>query len=46
VNAIPRRLAALGIAHTYEEFDDDHFGTSSRFDVSFPRLFEALSKAG
>jgi enterochelin esterase family protein len=36
------RLGELGIEHTYEEFDDDHFGLSYRYDRSIPKLAAAL----
>ncbi|MEZ5996660.1 MAG: alpha/beta hydrolase-fold protein [Hyphomonadaceae bacterium] len=38
-----KKLAAAGIAHTYEEFDDDHMDVDYRMDVFLPRLAEALS---
>lgn len=38
------RLTALGISHTYEEFDGGHRGTSYRYDVSLPRLANILTK--
>lgn len=37
-----RRLDALDIPHVYEEFPDGHRGTHYRYDVSLPRLAEAL----
>jgi len=37
-----RRLEALGIPHVYEEYPDGHRGTHYRYDVSLPRLAEAL----
>jgi hypothetical protein len=37
-----RRLGELGIAHRYEEFDDNHSGVDYRMDVSLPFLAEAL----
>jgi enterochelin esterase family protein len=40
--AFCRRLAALGIAHEYHEFDDGHMNVSYRYDVSLPRLARAL----
>jgi enterochelin esterase family protein len=40
-----RRLAALGIAHEYEEFDDGHMNVSYRYDVSLPRMARALGAA-
>jgi len=38
-----RRLDELGIAHRYEEFDDDHTAIDYRMDESLPYLFEAIS---
>jgi enterochelin esterase family protein len=38
-----RRLHTLGIAHEYEEFDDGHMDIDYRYDVSLPKLAEALS---
>jgi S-formylglutathione hydrolase FrmB len=43
--ALVRRLSALGIAHVYEEFPDDHSNTSYRLDVSLPYLYRALDAA-
>jgi enterochelin esterase family protein len=40
-----RRLGELGIAHQHEEFDDGHMNVSYRYDVSLPRLAEALGAA-
>ncbi len=37
-----RRLAALGIPHESEEFDDGHMGVQYRYDVSLPRLAAAI----
>jgi enterochelin esterase family protein len=37
-----RELAALGIAHEYEEFDDGHMNVSYRYDTSLPKLARAL----
>jgi S-formylglutathione hydrolase FrmB len=37
------RLTALGVAHEHEEFPDNHFGLSYRYDVSIPKLARALS---
>ena len=37
------RLAAAGIRHTYEEFDDNHSDIDYRMDVSLPFLAKALS---
>ncbi len=36
------RLAAAGIRHTYEEFDDDHSDIDYRMDLSLPFLYRAL----
>jgi S-formylglutathione hydrolase FrmB len=38
-----RRLEALGIAHRYEEFDDNHSTVDYRMDVSLPYLAKALT---
>ena len=40
---LSKRLARLGIAHTYEEFADNHSDIDYRMDVSLPFLVEALS---
>ena len=37
------RCTALGIAHTYEEFDDNHSGVDYRMDVSLPALYKAVT---
>jgi len=37
-----RRLDSLGIVHHYEEFPDGHRDTHYRYEVSLPRLAEAL----
>ena len=37
------RLRARGIAVRYEEFADDHFGLSYRYDCSFPWLVDILT---
>lgn len=39
-----RRLGQLGVAHEYQEFDDDHSATNYRYDGSFRRLSEALGR--
>lgn len=36
-------LEGRGVAHRYEEFDDDHSNVDYRMDVSLPLLAEALS---
>ena len=38
-----RRLDELGVAHRYEEFDDNHSGVDYRMDVSLPFLAAALA---
>ncbi len=35
-------LAAAGVPHRYEEFDDDHSNVDYRMDVSLPFLYRAL----
>jgi enterochelin esterase-like enzyme len=37
-----RRLEGLGVQHFYEEFDDGHFRTSYRYDVSFAAISRAF----
>jgi S-formylglutathione hydrolase FrmB len=39
---LSKRLAAAGIRHTYEEFDDDHSEIDYRMDASLPFLYRAL----
>jgi S-formylglutathione hydrolase FrmB len=39
---LSQRLAAAGIRHTYEEFDDDHTDVDYRMDISLPFLYRAL----
>jgi enterochelin esterase-like enzyme len=39
---LSRRLAAAGIRHTYEEFDDNHSDIDYRMDTSLPFLYRAL----
>jgi enterochelin esterase family protein len=36
------KLLELEVPHEYEEFDDDHFGLTYRYDVSIPKLVAAL----
>ncbi len=38
-----RELAARGIAHEYEEFEDGHMNVSYRYDTSLPKLAQALT---
>jgi hypothetical protein len=40
---LSRRLAQAGIAHRYEEFDDDHSDIDYRMDVSLPFLYRAIA---
>ena len=39
---LSKRLHDLGIAHAYEEFDDNHSDIDYRMDVSLPYLVKAL----
>ena len=39
---LSQRLAAAGIRHTYEEFDDNHSDIDYRMNVSLPFLYHAL----
>ncbi|MEP7181808.1 MAG: alpha/beta hydrolase-fold protein [Betaproteobacteria bacterium] len=39
---LSQRLSEAGIAHTYEEFDDNHSDIDYRMDVSLPFLYRAL----
>ena len=39
---LARRLAAAGIAHSYQEFDDNHSDVDYRMDLSLPFLWRAL----
>ncbi|MFQ5505551.1 MAG: alpha/beta hydrolase [Planctomycetota bacterium] len=41
---LAKRLDALGIRHVYEEFEDDHFSISYRYERSLPLLTRALSE--
>jgi S-formylglutathione hydrolase FrmB len=38
-----RRLTARGISFTHEEFDDTHMSVQYRYDVSLPKLAQALA---
>jgi hypothetical protein len=38
-----RKLKAAGIAHTYDEYDDDHMDVDYRMDTFLPLLAKALS---
>jgi S-formylglutathione hydrolase FrmB len=39
---LSKRLARLGVAHRYEEFNGTHSGVDHRMDVSLPFLYRAL----
>jgi len=39
-----KKLKVAGIAHTYEEFDDDHMDVDYRMDVFLPLLAKTLSQ--
>ncbi len=39
---LSKHLAQAGIAHTYEEFDDNHSDVDYRMNVSLPFLYRAL----
>jgi len=39
---LSKRLTQAGIAHAYEEFDDNHSDVDYRMDVSLPFLYRAL----
>jgi putative esterase len=39
---LSKRLTQNGIAHVYEEFDDNHSSIDYRMDVSLPYLYRAL----
>lgn len=40
---LSRKLAAHGIKHEYEEFEDGHMNIPYRYDVSLPKLTAALA---
>ena len=40
---LSQRLAAAGVRHRYEEFDDNHSDIDYRMDVSLPFLYRALA---
>ena len=39
---LSKRLAAAGVRHIYEEFDDNHSDIDYRMDVSLPFLYRSL----
>jgi hypothetical protein len=43
--SLAARLAAAGIAHEHDEFDDDHSSVDYRLDWSLPRLYAAIAGA-
>jgi S-formylglutathione hydrolase FrmB len=40
-----KRLAERGIAYEYQEFEDGHMSVQYRYDVSLPKLAQALASA-
>jgi S-formylglutathione hydrolase FrmB len=40
-----KKLKALGVPHEYEEFGDGHMNVSYRYEVSLPKIVEALRAA-
>jgi hypothetical protein len=40
---IHSKLERMNIRHYYEEFDDGHMNISYRYDISLPKIYEALS---
>ena len=40
---LSQRLREQGVPHVHEEFDDDHRSLNYRYDVTLPRLVEALA---
>ncbi|MBT3427618.1 MAG: enterochelin esterase [Gammaproteobacteria bacterium] len=40
--ALTKRLGALGINHSYEEFEDNHSGIDYRMDLSLPSLYQSI----
>jgi S-formylglutathione hydrolase FrmB len=40
-----KKLKALAVPHEYEEFDDGHMNVSYRYEVSLPKIVEALRAA-
>lgn len=41
---LSKRLAAAGVRHVYEEFDDNHSDIDYRMDIGLPFLYKALKK--
>jgi S-formylglutathione hydrolase FrmB len=42
LRTLSERLSGKGVPHTALEFDDNHSDTSYRFDVSLPKIWEAI----
>jgi len=42
---LAQRLQALGVPHEYAEFDDGHMNIPYRYDVSLPKIAQALNPA-
>jgi S-formylglutathione hydrolase FrmB len=42
LRVLASRLERLGVPHNVEEFNDDHTDTSYRYEVSLPRIWEAI----
>ena len=40
--ALVKRLQALGINHSYEEFEDNHSAIDYRMDLSLPNLYQSI----
>ncbi len=40
-----KKLKALGVPHEYEEFDDGHMNITYRYEVSLPKIVNALQPA-
>jgi S-formylglutathione hydrolase FrmB len=40
---LARKLTSYGLAHVYDEFDDDHSSIDYRLDVSLPWLYSTLA---
>jgi len=43
---LSQRFKDLGVTHVCEEFDDDHTDISYRYDVSLPRIWQAVRPEG
>ena len=43
--ALSKRLRALGINHSYDEFEDNHSGIDYRMDLSLPSLYQSIKSA-